>query len=97
MFVITFPEYLPRGIHQSRDNFYLIFSTMNARKYLLLSIVLLLLPGLNKGRAQAAPDVTVTAYFFGRSADVDSIAAEKVTHIIFSFLHLKETMVPSGS
>lgn len=32
---------------------------------------------------------TVTAYYYGGPEKVDSIAAEKLTHIIFSFCHLK--------
>lgn len=32
---------------------------------------------------------TVTAYYAGGPKQVDSIAAEKITHIIFSFCHLK--------
>jgi chitinase len=32
--------------------------------------------------------ITVTGYFAGKAADVDSIAVQKLTHIIFSFCHL---------
>lgn len=39
-------------------------------------------------RAQSPSTITVTGYFFGKAADVDSIAADKLTHIIFSFCHL---------
>jgi chitinase len=39
-------------------------------------------------RAQSSGSITVTGYFFGKAADVDSIAADKLTHIIFSFCHL---------
>ena len=39
--------------------------------------------------AQSSNNFTVTAYYFGGPERVDSIAAEKLTHIIFSFCHLK--------
>src|SRR5688572_30103916 len=39
--------------------------------------------------AQSSNKFTVTAYYFGGPERVDSIAAEKLTHIIFSFCHLK--------
>jgi chitinase len=39
--------------------------------------------------AQAQNKFTVTAYYFGGPERVDSVAAEKLTHIIFSFCHLK--------
>ena len=39
----------------------------------------------DKGR----PPLAVIAYYAGQAAQVDSFAAEKVTHIIFSFCHLK--------
>lgn len=38
--------------------------------------------------AQAANNISVTGYFSGKAADVDSIAAGKLTHVIFSFCHL---------
>lgn len=38
--------------------------------------------------AQVPNKITVTGYFMGKAADVDSIAAGKLTHIIFSFCHL---------
>src|SRR6188472_298725 len=38
--------------------------------------------------SQPPRTITVTGYFFGKAADVDSIAADKLTHIIFSFCHL---------
>jgi chitinase len=46
--------------------------------------------------AQATRSITVTGYFFGKAADVDSIAitnVNKFTHIIFSFCHLKGNML----
>ncbi|MEJ7645703.1 MAG: glycoside hydrolase family 18 protein [Chryseolinea sp.] len=61
---------------------------MNA-KHTTLSIVLLLVLGSTNCVAQTPASITVTAYFMGREADVDSVAADKLTHIIFSFLHLK--------
>lgn len=39
-------------------------------------------------QAQTSQNITVTGYFFGKAADVDSIAVDKLTHIIFSFCHL---------
>lgn len=39
--------------------------------------------------AQNRSSITVTAYYFGGPESVDSVAAEKLTHIIFSFCHLK--------
>jgi len=39
--------------------------------------------------AQSPNKFTVTAYYFGSPERVDSIPAEKLTHIIFSFCHLK--------
>lgn len=37
---------------------------------------------------QAKNNFTVTAYYFGGPETVDSLAVEKLTHIIFSFCHL---------
>lgn len=34
-------------------------------------------------------DFTIIAYYSGGPAKVDSLPAEKLTHIIFSFCHLK--------
>ena len=39
--------------------------------------------------AQSSNKFTVTAYYFGGPERADSVAAEKLTHIIFSFCHLK--------
>ena len=39
--------------------------------------------------AQSPNKFTVTAYYFGGPEKADSIPAEKLTHIIFSFCHLK--------
>lgn len=45
-------------------------------------------PQLKKaGKVQ--PPLAVIAYYAGQAAQVDSFAAEKLTHIIFSFCHLK--------
>lgn len=43
-------------------------------------------PGKKGG---AKKPITVIAYYAGRADKVDSFAAEKLTHIIFSFCHLK--------
>jgi chitinase len=40
-------------------------------------------------RANKAQPITVIAYYFGPAEQVDSFAVEKLTHIIFSFCHLK--------
>lgn len=40
-------------------------------------------------KAGKAQPLTVIAYYAGQAAQVDSFAAEKLTHIIFSFCHLK--------
>jgi chitinase len=40
-------------------------------------------------KADKAQPLTVIAYYLGQPAQVDSFAAEKLTHIIFSFCHLK--------
>jgi chitinase len=54
------------------------------------SIALLLLVVCSvTGFSQAKKDITVIAYFFGAPEMVDSVAPEKLTHIIFSFCHLK--------
>jgi len=37
----------------------------------------------------SSPPITVTGYYSGKLAHVDSIAVDKLTHIIFSFCHLK--------
>jgi chitinase len=39
--------------------------------------------------SQAKPDLNILAYYFGGPDKVDSLPAEKLTHIIFSFCHLK--------
>jgi chitinase len=39
-------------------------------------------------RAQTKNNFTVTAYFYGGPEKVDSLAVDKLTHIIFSFCHL---------
>ncbi|HEY0679582.1 MAG TPA: glycoside hydrolase family 18 protein [Chitinophagaceae bacterium] len=40
-------------------------------------------------QSQAPSSFTVTAYYSGNASAVDSFEAEKLTHIIFSFCHLK--------
>lgn len=52
-----------------------------------LAVVLLLL--VHPGYAQVNPAFTVTAYFMGSPEQADSVDASKLTHIIFSFCHLK--------
>ncbi len=43
---------------------------------------------LSTSHAQPLNNFTVTGYYFGGPETVDSLAAEKLTHIIFSFCHL---------
>lgn len=50
-----------------------------------VALCLLLVPCFS----QPSKKFTVTAYFFGGPEKVDSIDVEKLTHIIFSFCHLK--------
>src|SRR5688572_32518901 len=40
------------------------------------------------GTAQSSKDFAIIAYYSGGPAQVDSLPAEKLTHIIFSFCHL---------
>src|SRR4051812_37988501 len=42
-----------------------------------------------KKAGKGQPPLAVIAYYAGQAAQVDSFAAEKMTHIIFSFCHLK--------
>jgi chitinase len=42
-----------------------------------------------KKKAKKGQSITVIAYYFGPAEQVDSFAVEKLTHIIFSFCHLK--------
>ena len=44
-------------------------------------------PGANRSAGKSS--LAVIAYYAGQAAQVDSFAAEKLTHIIFSFCHLK--------
>lgn len=45
--------------------------------------------GANMATTPPAKDISVIAYYSGNAGGVESIAAEKLTHIIFSFGHLK--------
>lgn len=54
-----------------------------ARLSFIFSLVISVCPG------QSVNKFSVTAYYFGGPEKVDSVAAEKLTHIIFSFCHLK--------
>ncbi len=47
--------------------------------------------------AQTPKKFTVTGYYMGGPEAVDSIAAEKLTHIIFSFCHLKGNTLQIGT
>lgn len=53
-----------------------------------LLVILTLLSGLAVS-AQPKKDIAVLAYFFGTPEKVDSVAPKKMSHIIFSFCHLK--------
>jgi chitinase len=59
----------------------------NYQKAFLYLIVFVFTASLSS--AQSSNKFTVTAYYFGGPERVDSIAAEKLSHIIFSFCHLK--------
>ena len=61
---------------------------MSSRLLLLLAIAFCLITSLSSG--QQPQNFTVTAYYFGGPEKVDSLAVEKLTHIIFSFCHLTE-------
>jgi chitinase len=64
------------------------FPTMPRRTRIVL-VVLAVFTSLSfYSRAQPPGNITVTGYFFGKAADTDSIAVDKLTHIIFSFCHL---------
>ena len=63
-----------------------IITTMSRR--IRLAFFILLLAPISFVSAQSSNSITVTGYFFGKAADVDSIAVDKLTHIIFSFCHL---------
>lgn len=52
-----------------------------------ICVILLVILIVSVGNSQS--NFTVTAYYYGGPEKVDSIAAEKLTHIIFSFCHLK--------
>lgn len=51
--------------------------------------VAVLLMLVHVGFTQVNPPLTVTAYFMGSPEQADSIDASKLTHVIFSFCHLK--------
>ncbi len=57
----------------------------------LLPVVCITLLFTNAVNAQTAPatKIAVTGYYAGDASRVDSFAVEKLTHIIFSFCHLK--------
>ncbi|WP_142603085.1 glycoside hydrolase family 18 protein [Solitalea koreensis] len=55
---------------------------------LLLITLLVSITALNTN-AQSKKDIAVIAYCAGNSTKADSLPAEKLTHIIFSFCHLK--------
>src|SRR5689334_19677547 len=55
------------------------------KNIILLSLLLICIVSF----AQPNKDLTIIAYYSGGPAQVDSLPAEKLTHIIFSFCHLK--------
>lgn len=59
---------------------------MNIRNCILACLIGCL--SIQESWGQSANTFTVTAYYFGGSEEVDSLAVEKLTHIIFSFCHL---------
>ncbi|HZB12867.1 MAG TPA: glycoside hydrolase family 18 protein [Chryseolinea sp.] len=58
------------------------------RFHLRAAIVAMLCIAVIVCHSQPANNFTVTAYYFGGPEKVDSLAVEKLTHIIFSFCHL---------
>ncbi|HJW16908.1 MAG TPA: glycoside hydrolase family 18 protein [Flavisolibacter sp.] len=63
---------------------------MRCRFFALLTVVFSLIFSISL-HAQTPKDISVIAYYAGkRLTEVDSIPAEKLTHIIFSFCHLKD-------
>jgi chitinase len=60
---------------------------MNYKLALLIGVIVLIFS--NNVLAQPKPDFSVIGYYAGkRLTEIDSIPAEKLTHIIFSFCHL---------
>jgi chitinase len=53
------------------------------------AIIIIFLLSALVSAAQSTKKLNVIGYYFGPPEKVDSIAAEKLTHIIFSFCHLK--------
>ncbi|OQP63159.1 glycoside hydrolase [Niastella vici] len=51
----------------------------------------------SKSSAVKKQPLAVIAYYAGQAAQVDSFAAEKLTHIIFSFCHLKGNQLVVGN
>lgn len=56
----------------------------------LFTLVTLLATPIAAQKKANKNDIAVIAYYFGRATQVDSFAAEKLTHIIYSFCHLKD-------
>src|SRR5688572_22598010 len=55
----------------------------------LCCLLLLILTGQSLA-AQEKKQMDVIAYYAGNGSDIDSFAAEQLTHIIFSFCHLRD-------
>ncbi|MDH5248358.1 MAG: glycoside hydrolase family 18 protein [Cyclobacteriaceae bacterium] len=64
----------------------IVYMYLKAKSTQLLLIFGLLITAC---QAQSTNKFTVIAYYFGGPETVDSIAVEKLTHVIFSFCHLK--------
>jgi len=56
---------------------------------LLALTVIIACSTLHSAKAQKAPKLAVIAYFMGKGPEADSYPVEKLTHIIYSFLHLE--------
>jgi chitinase len=58
-------------------------------RYLPFLIVLTILTNSGKAQSKNAKNLAVIGYYAGRNTAVDSFPTEKLTHIIYSFCHLK--------
>src|SRR5688572_10359669 len=78
--------------HSTKKKWLLPVEKRYSKKYIAMNrfffIIALALLASNTSDAQKANNFTVTAYYFGGPEKVDSVAADKLTHIIFSFCHL---------
>jgi chitinase len=78
--------------HSTKKKWLLPVEKRYSKKYIAMNrfffIIALAILIINTSDAQKTNNFTVTAYYFGGPEKVDSVAADKLTHIIFSFCHL---------